>query len=51
MRTVTAHSTQTKKSYVKPALVKHGKVSKLTKGKQGSSLDDDGGEFNYTADA
>jgi len=51
MRTVTLHSTQTKKSYRKPVLVKHGNVSKLTKGKQGSEFDEDGGEFTYSADA
>jgi len=33
------HSTQTKKSYRKPQLKQLGKVSKLTKGKLGSSFD------------
>ncbi|KAA6440649.1 lasso RiPP family leader peptide-containing protein [Dyadobacter flavalbus] len=39
MRTVTSHSTQTKKAYRKPVLKKHGNVSKLTKGKLGSLPD------------
>lgn len=39
MKTVTSHSTQTKKSYRKPVLAQHGNVSKLTKGKLGS-IDD-----------
>jgi hypothetical protein len=51
MRKVISHSTQTKKSYRKPVLVKHGNVSKLTKGKQGSLFDDDTAETNYTPDA
>lgn len=38
------HSTQTKKSYKKPVLVKLGKVSKLTR-KTGSDNDGEGG-FN-----
>ncbi|WP_159474528.1 lasso RiPP family leader peptide-containing protein [Dyadobacter sp. 3J3] len=33
------HSTQTKKSYKKPVLVKKGTVSKLTKGGTGGSAD------------
>lgn len=51
MKTLTSHSTQTKKSYRKPVLVQHGSVSKLTKGKLGSQLDDDTGEMNYAPDA
>lgn len=39
MKTVTMHSTQTKKSYRRPALNRFGAVSKLTKGKLGSMYD------------
>ncbi|CAG5069958.1 hypothetical protein DYBT9623_02698 [Dyadobacter sp. CECT 9623] len=39
MRTVTSHSTQTKKSYRKPVLSKMGSVRNLTKGKLGSLPD------------
>jgi hypothetical protein len=35
------HSTQTKKSYKKPVLLKKGTVSKLTRGKLGSATDPD----------
>ncbi|MGV3604257.1 MAG: lasso RiPP family leader peptide-containing protein [Dyadobacter fermentans] len=49
MRTVISHSTQTKKSYRKPVLNKLGKVAKLTKGKIGSSEDEDG-TFNWLDD-
>jgi len=36
---VNLHSTQTKKTYVKPHLVKRGSVAKLTKGQKGGSTD------------
>jgi hypothetical protein len=39
MKTVTSHSTQTKKSYRKPVLNRFGNVAKLTKGKTGSAQD------------
>ncbi len=51
MKTLTSHSTQTKKSYRKPVLVQHGSVNKLTKGKLGSQPDDEGTEPNYAPDA
>ncbi|MDR6803516.1 hypothetical protein J2Y45_000786 [Dyadobacter sp. BE34] len=51
MKTLTSHSTQTKKSYRKPVLVQHGSVSKLTKGKLGSQFDDETSEQNYAPDA
>jgi hypothetical protein len=51
MKTLTSHSTQTKKSYRKPVLVLHGDVRKLTKGKLGSAFDDDTSEMNYSPDA
>jgi len=50
MKTVNSHSTQTKKSYQKPVLNKFGDVAKLTKGKQGSQIDDLGSEPNYSPD-
>lgn len=48
MRTVTSHSTQTKKSYRKPVLNRFGNVAKLTKGKTGGSLDELTNELNFT---
>lgn len=39
MKTITMHSTQTKKSYRKPVLNRFGTVNKLTKGKLGSQFD------------
>ena len=39
MKTVKSHSTQTKKSYKKPVLVKRGTVAKLTKGAKPGSTD------------
>lgn len=36
---INLHSTQTKKSYRKPVLVKKGTVSKLTRGGTGGSAD------------
>jgi hypothetical protein len=50
MRTVTSHSTQTKKSYRKPVLNRFGNVAKLTKGKQGGSVDEDEITFNFSPD-
>lgn len=50
MRTVTSHSTQTKKSYRKPVLNRFGNVAKLTKGKVGGSVDEDGITFNFNPD-
>lgn len=50
MRTVNSHSTQTKKSYSKPALNKLGNVAKLTKGKVGGSQDSDPTNFNFSPD-
>ncbi len=41
------HSTQTKKSYRKPVLVKKGTVKKLTKGKLGSQFDASTSTFVY----
>ncbi|MDQ6478908.1 lasso RiPP family leader peptide-containing protein [Dyadobacter sp. LHD-138] len=43
---INLHSTQTKKSYRKPVLVKKGTVSKLTRGGTGGSTD-----FDLTAKA
>jgi hypothetical protein len=51
MKTLTSHSTQTKKSYRKPVLVLHGDVRKLTKGKQGSAFDEVTSENTYSEDA
>ena len=39
MKTVTMHSTQTKKSYRKPVLKKIGSVSAITKGQKSGSSD------------
>ena len=36
---VNLHSTQTKKLYRKPTLLKKGSISKLTKGQKGGSTD------------
>lgn len=36
---VNLHSTQTKKTYVKPILLKKGSVAKLTRGQKGGSTD------------
>lgn len=51
MKTVTMHSTQTKKSYRKPALNKFGAVSKLTKGKLGSQFDGPAVPFEFDGEA
>lgn len=51
MKTVTMHSTQTKKSYRKPALNRFGSVSKLTKGKLGSQFDGPGEPFEFDGEA
>jgi hypothetical protein len=48
MRTVTSHSTQTKKSYRKPVLNRFGNVAKLTKGKTGGSFDELSGQKDFT---
>jgi hypothetical protein len=47
MRTVTSHSTQTKKSYRKPVLNRFGNVAKLTKGTKGGSETDFGGVMDF----
>lgn len=47
MKTVTMHSTQTKKSYRKPALNRFGAVSNLTKGKLGSAFDGGGNPVKF----
>jgi len=47
MKTVTMHSTQTKKTYRQPALNKFGSVSNLTKGKLGSAFDGPGAEAKF----
>jgi hypothetical protein len=39
MKTVTMHSTQTKKSYRKPVLKKIGSVKSITRGGSGGSTD------------
>lgn len=41
------HSTQTKKSYKKPVLVKRGTVSKITKSQKGGSGLDATGAFDF----
>lgn len=51
MKTVTMHSTQTKKSYRRPALNRFGAVSKLTKGKLGSMFDGAGEPFEFDGEA
>jgi len=51
MKTLTSHSTQTKKSYRKPVLVQHGNVQNITKGKQGSAFDELTSENTYSEDA
>lgn len=51
MKTVTMHSTQTKKSYRKPALNRFGAVSKLTKGKLGSMFDGPAVAFEFDGEA
>ncbi|MBO9615491.1 MAG: lasso RiPP family leader peptide-containing protein [Dyadobacter sp.] len=48
MKTLTSHSTQTKKSYRKPVLVLHGDVRKLTKGKLGSLQDLNPADFDFS---
>ncbi|SEJ31848.1 hypothetical protein SAMN05216327_108245 [Dyadobacter sp. SG02] len=50
MKTLTSHSTQTKKSYRKPVLVQHGNVRNLTKGKQGSLQDLDPADFKFSTE-
>ena len=45
MKTLSSHSTQTKKSYKKPVLNKMGKVSKITKADKGSAADDSTSQF------
>lgn len=47
MKTVTMHSTQTKKTYRQPTLNKFGSVSNLTKGKLGSAFDGPGAEAKF----
>lgn len=42
MKTVSMHSTQTKRTYRQPTLNKFGSVSVLTKGKLGSAFDGPG---------
>lgn len=50
MKTLTSHSTQTKKSYRKPVLVLHGDVRKLTKGKLGSLTDVDPSDNHFSTE-
>ena len=50
MKTVISHSTQTRKAYRKPVLVKIGNVISLTKGKLGSAPDIEPPENMFSPD-